>query len=173
MKDMDRKEGIIRALCLNKAPGLPKYEVPQIEIVANHGVQGDYHAGEFVRHRYLAKKDPTRLNVRQVLLADDRIYANISAHGIPAVPGSLGENVVVEGIDLMNLPVKTRLSINDVLLKISEVREPCYQLNQIHPELQAVVMPDEQDEKSWRGGMMAVVIRGGKVRVGDRVQVVD
>ena len=169
---MDSEEGIISALCLSKEPGLPKYEVQEIEIAANYGVQGDYHAGEFVRHRYLAKKDPTRLNVRQVLLADDRIYANIAAHGIPPVPGSLGENVVVAGIDLMNLPVKTRLSINEVILEITEVREPCYQLNQIHPDLQAVVMPDEKDENSWRGGMMAVVIRGGSVRVGDRVRVV-
>lgn len=170
---MENKEGTVTALCLNQDPGLPKYEVQEVEIVANHGVQGDYHAGEFVRHRYLAKKDPTRLNVRQVLLADDRIYANIAAHGIPPVPGSLGENVVVEGIDLMNLPVRTRLSINEVILEITEVREPCYQLNHIHPELQAVVMPDEKDEKSWRGGMMAVVIRGGSVRVGDSVQIVD
>ena len=169
----ETQEGTIAALCLNKEPGLPKYEAAEVEIVANHGVAGDYHAGEFVRHRYLAKKDPTHPNFRQVLLADDRIYANISAYGIPAVPGILGENMVVEGIDLMNLPIKTKLSINEVILEITEVREPCYQLNQIHPKLQSVVMPDKYNEKSWKGGMMAIVIQGGRVRVGDRVQVVE
>jgi len=32
----------------------------------------------------------------------------------------------------MKLPIWTQLSINDVILKITEVRRPYYQLNEMH-----------------------------------------
>ena len=166
-------QGKIAAICVNADPGLPKYEVGQCKLIENFGVEGDYHAGEYVRHRYLAKKDPTRPNIRQVLLADNRIYENIACHGIQPKNGMLGENLVVEGIDLMGLPLGGKLAIGSALLEITEVREPCYQLNEMHPKLQKVVMPDEQDEKTWRAGMMAVVLQGGIVKLGDAVRIIE
>jgi MOSC domain-containing protein YiiM len=166
-------QGTIAAICISEDPGLPKYEVEQCKLIENYGVEDDYHAGEYVRHRYLAKKDPTRPNIRQVLLADDRIYENIANHGIQPKNGMLGENLVVAGIDLMSLPLGIKLAIGPVLLEITEIREPCYQLNEMHPKLQEVVMPDEQDENTWRAGMMAVVLQGGIIKLGDAVRIVE
>ena len=74
--------GSVVAVCQKAEPGLPKLEVDAIQLVENFGVEGDYHAGEFVRHRYLAKKDPNIPNLRQVLLVDKSILAEIARQGI-------------------------------------------------------------------------------------------
>lgn len=38
---------------------------------------------------------------------------------VPA--GAFGENLLVEGIDLKNLPIGTRLKVNDILLEITQI----------------------------------------------------
>lgn len=164
------KQGTITVVCKNVEPGLPKYAVDVVHLIKNHGVEGDYHAGEFIRHRYLAKKDPGKPNHRQVLLTDNSIYQTLAKQDIHIDPGMLGENIVIEGLSVMQLAVGTRLAINNALLEITEIREPCYQLNEMHPGLQDAVMPDKNDEKTWNAGMMAVVLRGGNVKPGDKVQ---
>ena len=35
-----------------------------IRLIAGIGVEGDAHAGKMVKHRYLARKDPTKPNLR-------------------------------------------------------------------------------------------------------------
>jgi len=172
MKDM-HKQGAVAAVCKKAQPGLPKFEVEEIHIVEGHGVDGDYHAGKFIRHRWLAELDPTQPNNRQVLLVDNFIYEDIFHHGIDLEPGMLGENILVDGINLMKLPIGTTLSINDVILEITEIRRPCYQLNEMHPDLESVVMPDKEDEKTWNAGMLAIVLRRGSVRAGDEVRARD
>lgn len=59
-----------------------RFIVDSIELIENIGVAGDYHTGKFVRHRYLAKKDPTRPNLRQVLLTDTSIFAELAIKNI-------------------------------------------------------------------------------------------
>ena len=70
--------GSVVAVSQKAGPGLPKLMVDAIQLIENYGVAGDYHAGQFVRHRYLVKKDPTRSNLRQVLLVDTSILADIA-----------------------------------------------------------------------------------------------
>ncbi len=163
--------GVVVAVCLKAEPGLPKLAVAAIQLIADHGVAGDYHAGPFVRHRYLAKKDPTRPNLRQVLLVDTTILAEIAASGIPIEPGALGENIVVDGIAMMALAVGARLQIGAALLEITEVRDPCQQLNGIHPGLLEAVMREVDGQPRPHAGMMARVLEGGWVRPGDPVSV--
>ena len=164
------KQGKVAAVCKNAEPGLPKFPVSEIQIMANHGVEGDYHAGELIRHRYLARKDPNQPNHRQVLLTDTSIYKALSRQGIHLDAGMLGENIILGGITVMELPIGSKLAIKDVLLEITEIREPCYQLNEMNSRLQDAVMPDKKDEKTWNAGMMAVVLKGGRVKPGDTVQ---
>lgn len=161
--------GTVVAVCLSAEPGLPKLATTAIQLIANHGVAGDYHTGPFVRHRYLAKKDPTRPNLRQVLLVDTTILAQIAESGIVIEPGALGENIVVDGIAVMALAIGARLQISAALLEITEVRDPCHQLNGIHPGLLKAVMLEVDGQPCPYAGMMARVLEGGWVRPGDPV----
>ncbi len=165
------KRGQVVAVCQKAEPGLPKLVVEAIQLVENHGVTGDYHAGPLVRHRYLAKKDPTRPNARQVLLADTLIMAEVARQDIQLNPGMLGENIVVDGIAVMALPPGTHLEIGEALLEITEVRNPCLQLNEMHPQLLKAVTSKVDGQVRRNAGMMARVLQGGWVKPGDVARV--
>jgi MOSC domain-containing protein YiiM len=163
------ERGMVVAVCKKAEPGLPKLAAEAIELIENYGVAGDYHAGRFVRHRYLAKKDPTRPNLRQVLLADRSILSEIASKEIQLEPGMLGENITVDGIRVMALAIGTQLEIGETLVELTEVRNPCYQLNEMHPRLLKAVASKVDGQVRRNAGMMARVLQGGWVRPGDSV----
>jgi MOSC domain-containing protein YiiM len=161
--------GSVAAVCKKAEPGIPKIEVDAIQLIEDFGVEGDYHAGKFVRHRYLARKDPTQSNLRQVLLIDTTILAYLAGQNIHLKPGWMGENIILEGIEVMMLPLGTRLEIGDVLLEITEIRNPCSQLDEMHPGVLKAVESSGPAPDGRNAGMMARIIRGGIVKRGNPV----
>ncbi len=163
--------GSVVAVCRKAEPGVPKYVVDAVELIEDFGIAGDYHAGKFVRHRYLAKLDPTQPNHRHVLITDTAIYADVARQGIDLEPGMMAENIVVDGISVMALPLGTQIEIGEVLVELTEKRNPCGQLNGSHPRLLEVVSTDEDGQVRWNAGMFARILKGGWVRPGDAVGV--
>lgn len=145
--------------------------VDAIQLLEGVGVAGDYHAGEYVRHRYLAKKDPTKPNLRQVLLIDTFTLARLASQDIHLEPGMMGENIVVDGIDLMNMQIGVQIEIGEALLEVTEVRNPCYQLNEMHPRLLKSVVTKVDQQIHRDAGLMARILKGGWVRPGEHVLV--
>jgi len=133
--------GRVVAVCRNAEPGLPKLIVDEVRLIEDWGVEGDYHAGKFVRHRYLAKKDPTQPNLRQVCIVDAAAFAAMRERNLQIGPGMMGENITVEGVAVMQLAIGTRLSISEALVEVTEVRIPCKQLNGIVAGLLKAVSP--------------------------------
>ncbi len=172
---MDKKttshfgSGTVLAVCLKADPGIPKIPVDSIQLLKKLGVEGDYHAGKYVRHRYLAKKDPQQLNVRHVLLIDNLILGRLSDQGINLLPGELGENIILNGIDLMSLDLGTKLKIGQALLEISEIRHPCHQLNYAHPDVLESVIIKTAEGEVYRAGMFARILIGGEITSGAQV----
>lgn len=165
--------GAVVAVCKNAGPGVPKLEVETIQLIEGYGVEGDYHAGALVRHRYLVRKDPTQPNHRHVLLVDTSILAELAGQGIHLSPGMMGENIVVEGIVVMGLALGTRLEIGVALLEVTEIRTPCAQLNAMHPDLLETVAAKEDGEVGPNAGVFARVLRGGPIQSGAPVTVQD
>ncbi len=165
-------KGRVVAVCRNPEPGLPKPVVEHIYLLADIGVEGDYHAGKFVRHRYLANKYPTRHNLRQVLLVDNTAYCELEQKGISIGPGAMGENITVVGIEIMSLTEGTQLAVGSAVVEITEVRKPCTQLNGINPKLLKAVTAKENGKTIYKAGIMTRVLQAGWVKAGDRVTVV-
>ncbi len=164
--------GTVVAVCRNPEPGLPKPIVQAIQLIADWGVEGDYHAGKLVRHRYLARKDPQRPNLRQVCLVDATVFPQLALQKIQIGPGMMGENITVAGLTLMQLPIGTRLSIGAAVVELTEVRNPCLQLNGIDPRLLKAVVIKENGFRHFLAGMMARVLQGGLVIASDPVVIV-
>ncbi|MCD6425595.1 MAG: hypothetical protein J7L35_08805 [Anaerolineales bacterium] len=116
-----------------------------------------------IRHRYLARKDPEQPNHRQVLLIDAQILGDLQKVGIKLVPGQMAENIVCYGINVMALEKGTHLAAGEALLEITEVRDPCKQLNESHPDLYQAVIQEINGEERYTAGVFARVLRGGKV----------
>jgi MOSC domain-containing protein YiiM len=149
-----------------------KQPVGGAELVAGVGLAGDCHAGAQVRHRSRVRADPTQPNLRQVHLIGTELLEHLATLGFDVAPAALGENLTTAGLDLHSLPTGTVLGIGpDVLLGLTGLRNPCGQINGLAPGLQQQLITADADGKPVvRGGVMAVVLRGGTVTVGDAVR---
>jgi len=164
-------KGKVVAVCCNPEPGLPKPVVDSVHLIENWGVEGDFHAGSLVRHRYLAKKDPNRPNLRQALLVDAAVFAELAQQDIYIGPGMMGENITIEGIDVMQLVEGTHLAIGSAIVEVIERRNPCLQLNGIDPRLLKAVVKKMPEKTIFKAGMMTRILQSGWVRAGDLVEV--
>lgn len=161
------------AVAFDPEPGVGKVSREEITLVANHGVEGDYHAGATVRHRSRAARDPSQPNRRQVHLIHAELFDELRPLGIEVRPGQMGENITTRGLALLDLAPGTRLRLGDrAVVEIAGLRNPCNQLDAVDPRLLAQVAKKAEDGSIIRkAGIMGVVIAGGVVRPGDAIVV--
>lgn len=164
-----------------------------ITLVEGMGVAGDAHAGTLVQHRSRVRRDPNQPNLRQVHLIDAEILDEARAAGHDVGPGSLGENILTRGLDLLSLPTGSQLRIGGTLLRITGLRNPCRQINEYSDGLLKVVVTRDDGVASTsdvtlngtggaesvdglgivrKAGVMAVIDRGGEVRPGTSIEVI-
>jgi len=85
----------------------------------------------------------------------------------------MGENVTTRGVDLLGLPAGTRLRLGPAaVVEITGLRNPCAQLNKIQPGLMEATLDRDPDGNLIRkAGVMGVVLAGGEIKPGDRIEV--
>ena len=142
--------GRVVAVCISENKGTQKVEVPSIKLVPEWGIEGDAHAGKW--HRQVS------------LLALEKIEA-FRERGAEVGFGAFGENIIVEGFDLRNLPVGTRFRIGDALLELTQIGKECHTHCAIYHQVGDCIMPRE--------GVFSVVIEGGTVKAGDTVELIE
>jgi MOSC domain-containing protein YiiM len=145
----------------------------EIRLVEGIGVDGDAHAGVTVKHRSRVARDPSQPNLRQVHLVHAELLAELADGGFDVSPGQMGENVTVSGLDILALPTGTRLRLGPAaVIEVTGLRNPCGQLDGIHPGLMAATLDrDAAGNLIRKAGVMAIVIAGGPVRPGDEITV--
>lgn len=126
--------------------GVPKHPLLEAEVTVA-GIRGDLHAHE--KHN---RPD------RALSLFDLEMLRRLAEEGFPLEPGTIGENLTVEGLHVQELPEGTLLEIGDVILRLEAARKPCYVLDVIDPRLKDIIV--------GRCGYMASVVRGGMIRPG-------
>lgn len=89
------------------------------------------------------------------------------------MPGQMGENITTRGIDLLALPKGTLLHIgSEAMVEVTGLRNPCTQLDGLHPGLMNAVIDRDADGNLVRkAGIMGIVLKSGTVRPGDRLLV--
>jgi MOSC domain-containing protein YiiM len=138
------------AVCISPG-GVPKRPLDTAEVTIE-GIRGDLHA--HAKHNRLD---------RALSLFDLEILQRLIQEGFPLEPGTIGENLTVEGLHVQELPAGTLLEIGDVLVRLEEHRKPCYVLDAIDPRLKEVI--------SGRCGYMASVVRGGVIHPGMTISI--
>jgi MOSC domain-containing protein YiiM len=136
------------------------------------GVEGDAHAGPFVRHRYLARRNPAMPNARQVHLIPVELLNMLRAENIILGPGELGENVLTAGLDLESLPLGTILKLGEeAAVELTGLRTPCVLIDRFSTGLKRKLIMPDADLPAYRCGVMGVVPSGGRISVGDRIEI--
>jgi MOSC domain-containing protein YiiM len=148
-----------------------KDRVPEIELIAGHGVRGDAHFGVTVKHRSRVARDPTQPNLRQVHLLHQELFSELLQRGHVVAHGQMGENITTEGIDLLGLGVGTQLRLGaEAWIEITGLRNPCAQIEAFQPGLLAAVLGREAGGTLIRkAGVMAIVLKSGVVKAGDEI----
>ena len=137
------------AVCISENKGERKKPVAAVELRENHGIVGDGHAGEW--HRQVS------------LLAQESID-KMRAMGLDVNAGDFAENITTTGIDLVSLPIGTRLQVGQALMEVTQIGKECHTRCAIYYQAGDCVMPKE--------GIFAKVITGGVVKPGDEVETV-
>jgi MOSC domain-containing protein YiiM len=153
--------------------GVGKRPRDEIRLLEGLGVEGDAHAGKTVQHLYRMKLDPTAPNLAQVHFLHAELFDDLAATGFALEAGRLGENVLTQGIDLINLPTGTIFEIGaDAVVEISGIRDPCKQIDGVARGLtKALIDRDAAGQVVRKAGIMGVVVKGGMVRPGDAIVV--
>lgn len=180
---------LVKAVSRDELHRFSKAPVESILLVAGLGVAGDAHAGTLVQHRSRVRRDPSQLNLRQVHLIHAELFDEARSMEYELAPGDLGENILTLGLDLLGLPVDTRLTIGQAVIRLTGLRNPCAQINQFRPGLLKVVLektdgspqevpaPPTDSEGTppvsvvRKAGVMGVVERGGTVRAEQSITV--
>jgi MOSC domain-containing protein YiiM len=137
----------VLAVCISEKKGERKKPVEAVELRENHGIVGDAHAGEW--HRQVS------------LLAQESID-KMRALGLDVNAGDFAENITTSGIDLVSLPIGTRLQVGGTLLEVTQIGKECHTRCAIFYQAGDCVMPKE--------GIFVKVITGGVIRPGDGIQ---
>ena len=114
------------------------------------------------------KQDPTQANLRQLHPVQAELLAGLQAQGFAVAAGTIGENVLTEGIVLLALPTGTRLKLGaEALVEITGLRNPCAQLDNYRKGLTAAVLDrDAEGHLVRKAGVIGVVLAGGAVGAG-------
>jgi MOSC domain-containing protein YiiM len=137
------------AVCISENKGERKTPVDSVDVRENHGIVGDAHAGEW--HRQVS------------LLASESID-KMRKLGLDVDSGDFAENITTSGIELVSLPVGSRLQIGEALLEVTQIGKECHTRCAIFYQAGDCVMPKE--------GIFAKVTSGGVIKPGDDIRVI-
>jgi MOSC domain-containing protein YiiM len=165
--------GVVTAVSRSATHTFSKLSCERIRLLAGLGVEGDAHLGVTVKHRSRVAQDPSQPNLRQVHLIHAELHDELRDAGFRVAAGDMGENVTTRGIDLLGLPVGTRLSLGETaVVEVTGLRNPCRQLDGFQPGLMRAVLDRDADGNVVRkAGIMGIVLIGGEVRAGDALGV--
>ncbi|OGN89492.1 MAG: molybdenum cofactor sulfurase [Chloroflexi bacterium RBG_13_46_9] len=139
------------AVCRSEKRGMRKTPVPEGKFRKEFGMIGDAHADENWH--------------RQVSLLAQESVDKMRKLGCDVGPGDFAENLTTEGIELVTLPIGTKLSAGkNVILEVSQIGKECHTRCAIFYQAGTCVMPTE--------GIFTRVIKGGTIKPGDSIQVI-
>lgn len=141
---------IIKAISISDRKGVRKKNRDTVFLRENFGLEEDAHGGDW--HRQVS------------FLAQESINF-MRQKGLDVVAGNFAENITTEGIDLVALTVGTHLQIGATELVISQLGKICHNRCAIYHQAGDCVMPRE--------GIFGVVLKGGQIKVDDKINVLD
>jgi MOSC domain-containing protein YiiM len=146
--------GVLGGIARHARPKAAMEVVDAVAVTREGGIAGDYRGG--------MRGKPYK---RQVTLIERRDWdAACLLVGVDLPWEERRCNLLVDGLDLAQVP-GTRLRIGqDLVLEITRECDPCERMEALAPGLKAALLPD------WRGGACAMVIQGGAIAVGDVIR---
>ena len=139
--------------------GDPLEPVEAIDVIEAKGILNE--------PRYFGRlsRKTGQLSQRQVTLIErDQISQHAKALGLASIPpGAVRSNIETQGINLIAL-LGSEIEIGEAVLLLYAPRDPCSKMDAICQGLRDLMMENRQ-------GVLATVVRSGKIRAGDSIKV--
>jgi len=137
--------------------GAVMQNVQEIEVIQSKGIIDE--------PRYFGRRsrDTGQPSQRQITLMErEQIAEHATTLGLESIPpGAVRSNIETAGLDLVSLLGK-QVEIGSAILLLYAPRDPCAKMDAICQGLRELMMNNRQ-------GVLARVIRSGKIQVGDRI----
>ncbi|MFA0834413.1 MAG: MOSC domain-containing protein [Methanobacterium formicicum] len=141
--------GEVIAVCTSTLKQTRKINVKECLVKKNHGLVGDAHSSSQTH--------------RQVSLLAQESIDKMKDMGLDVHPGDFAENITTSGIELVTIPIGTRIQVGDCIMEITQIGKECHNRCAIYLQAGDCIMPRE--------GIFARAITGGKVKTGDKVRI--
>ena len=140
----------IHKLSVSERKGEKKDNVPEVMVIAEKGIQGDAHCG----------------SERPVSLLSLESFDELDTSLMEISPGDFAENITTRGLDYSRVTMGTRLALGDeVIVEIIQLGKECHDGCIIKQTVGDCVMP--------RRGVFARPLKGGKLREGDPIKILE
>ncbi|MCP4694033.1 MAG: MOSC domain-containing protein [Desulfobacterales bacterium] len=140
----------IVSIALSRKKGTRKTVVERANILPDHGLEGDAHAGPW--HRQVS------------FLAAESIES-AREKGLDVTFGDFAENIATTGVEWTRLPIGARVRLGDSAeVEISQIGKECHNKCAIYYQAGDCIMPRE--------GVFARVIEGGAIHTGDKIEII-
>lgn len=138
----------IVSIAVSKKKGTIKKCTPQAELIENHGIKNDAHAGDWHRQlSFLASESIEKAGTKEFKL-------NF---------GDFAENIATTGIDWKTQPIGQVFKLGEkALVEITQIGKECHKKCAIYYRTGDCIMPKE--------GVFAKVLKGGIIKVGDKIE---
>lgn len=137
----------IESISISQKKGTRKVQVASANLVTDHGVEGDAHAGPW--HRQVS------------FLSSENIKISKNK-GLDVTFGDYAENIATSGIDWKTIPVGTKVKLGETaVVEITQIGKECHKKCAIYYQAGDCIMPRE--------GVFGRVLEGGEINCGDAV----
>lgn len=144
-----KMEGKILSICVSSEKGTKKNEVHSALFIADSGIKGDAHAGQWHRQVSLLSNEDID-KVREII-------PNLK-------PGAFAENLATVGIDLNQVKIGDKVLIRDeVILEVTQLGKKCHSGCEIQKLTGDCLMPKK--------GIFTRVLKGGFIEKNDRIKI--
>jgi MOSC domain-containing protein YiiM len=150
LKDPSTLPMKIVSIAISRKKGTRKQCVESAELIADHGLSADAHAGRW--HRQVS------------FLAAESIES-ARERGLTVDFGDFAENIATSGIDWPRVPVGTRFQLGKAaVIEVTQIGKECKNKCAIYYQAGDCIMPRE--------GVFARVLTGGVIYTGDAIEIV-
>jgi len=151
----------IKIVSINRSDnkGTVKKSVREAILRRNWGLVGDAHGG-------LSRRQVSLLGIENIKKFVTRLakLKRSKNRKLKIGPGDFAENITTGGFDLNGLPIGAKLRLGSrAVIEITQRGKECHTKCEIRKLVGNCIMPKE--------GLFAKVISGGKIRVGDPIEI--
>ncbi|MEW6455790.1 MAG: MOSC domain-containing protein [Acidobacteriota bacterium] len=141
----------ISAICVSKRKGTRKKEVQSVRLIKDYGIEGDAHAGS---------------EKRQVSILTEKSIEHMKSLGLKLNFGDFGENIVVRGLSFEDFKKGDLIRLGkNALGEVTVLGKECHTRCAIFYKTGDCIMPRE--------GVFLKITKGGKIKKGDRIRMVQ